>query len=207
MSRTLARTALATAAGLAFLAPVAPAGAAPAQTPERSASAASSAASSPKHVVRFTVKSCEGCRVRLSRADADYDDLWQSRSNQVTDGVVRFAVPSYYADGLTASIIAPWEGRTGYVTQVVFRYTGEKTGSGISVAEATSHQRGTLCLRGDEDVRRVTVPLTVRKVAVPGVDGPTTGTLAFATRTQRPIKPVSRLTDGVGGSQDVPSCH
>lgn len=199
--RTLDRTLVAALAAVPALALVAPAVAlAPAAPVERAAPA--------KHVVTFHVRGCEGCEIRVGHADPDYSDVWVSQSKEVTGGRVRFSVPVAYADTLSATVVAPWEGPTGYVTQVVFRYTGHATGERVTVADAAAQRRGSLCLKGDPAAARVSVPIRVARVEVAGQtpSGRTTGALAFASATQPFAKPLTGLVDGVGGGQDLPAC-
>ena len=175
-------------------------------SPTADASDTSSTATAARARVTFVVDSCEGCRLRLTQADRRYTDVWQSTSKRVADGNVSWSVPRKRATGLSVTVLAPWEGATGYVTQVVFRYAGERTGGAVSVAQARTKQRGTLCLEAPAGTSSIEVPLRVRRVKVPGRGGRVDGTLAFASTTQRLIRPVTPVFDGVGGSQDVPYC-
>ncbi|GAA5152053.1 hypothetical protein GCM10023340_31720 [Nocardioides marinquilinus] len=155
--------------------------------------------------ITFAVDGCDRCGITLAAYDGQRS--WSSRSKQVgPDHRVTFTVPQRWVDGVSAAISSPWEKRLGYVSQVVFRYGGEKTGDRVTVAEARTKRKGSLCLASDPSQVRSTVPLTVRKVRVEGVGGRTDGTLAFATRTQRPA-PMTRIFGGVGGAQDVPPCQ
>jgi hypothetical protein len=155
--------------------------------------------------ITFTVDGCDRCDITLNAFDRQRS--WSSRTKQVGDDHrVTFTVPQRWVDGVAAAISSPWEKRLGYVSHVVFRYGGEKTGDRVSVAEARTKEKGSLCLASDPSQVASTVPLTVRKVRVEGVGGRTDGTLAFATRTQR-AAPMTTVFDGVGGAQDVPPCQ
>ena len=198
----LAALAAATAAGA--LATTAAAVGAPAATTAGGERAAA------RTTVTFEVAGCEGCTVAL--AQGRWDDsaptgvrIWQTRSKQVRDGEVRFTVPTRRTRGMSATLRAPWEEHTGYVTAVAFRYAGARPGDPVSFAEARAEQRATACWAGT-DARSVTVPLTVREVEVDGVHGAARGTIAYASTTQRWLQPMRQVVDGVLGSQDAHVC-
>ncbi|WP_134741499.1 hypothetical protein [Nocardioides sp. 503] len=151
---------------------------------------------------------CEGCRLRVYSAVFGEDgepDVWTSRARRVTDGRAAFSVPAGRTHGLSVSVTAPWEGQTGYVTHVAFKYRGIGAGEVVTVARARTKQRASACWAGT-DARRTVLRLVTRKVTVEGVQGPTAGTLAFARVGQPAMVPLRRAHAGVLGSQDVNIC-
>jgi hypothetical protein len=159
-------------------------------------------------LVTFKAPGCEGCRIRVYSAqwgEGDEVDVWQSQAKKVEDGRVTFAVPAGRTHGLSASVTAPWEGTTGYVTHVAFKYGNTATGEVITVDRARTKQRASACWAGN-DARHTTLRLVTAKVTVEGTTGPTSGTLAFARVTQQAMVPMRTAYDGVLGSQDVNIC-
>lgn len=160
-------------------------------------------------LVTFKAPGCEGCHLRVYSAvwpSEGVPEVWTSREKTVRDGRVTFAVPAGGTRGLSVSVIAPWEGHTGYVTNVAFKYGNTATGEVITVDRAQAKQRASACWAGTH-ARRTTLRLITARVSVEGVDGePTPGTLAFAKVTQRALVPMRTAYDGVLGSQDVNIC-
>jgi len=103
------------------------------------------------------------------------------------------------------TLTAPWEGHTGYVTTVAFRYGGEQVGDEVGFAEARSKSKASACWAGTS-ADEVTIPLTVRKVWVEGVRHRVRGSIAYAAVTQDWMVPMRDVWDGVMGSQDVNVC-
>ena len=161
-------------------------------------------------VLTFTVEDCDGCEVQLVNArrtlDADVVHVWQSRAKQVRDGEVTFRIATRRTRGMSATVVAPWEGHTGYLTTVAWRYDGERVGDPVTLEEAVTKRRAAACWEG---VRRpeVTVPLVVEKVRVDGVRGEVDGSIAFVPTTESWVGPMRRVWDGVLGSQDVNICR
>ena len=160
-------------------------------------------------LVTFKAPYCEGCRIHVISAtwgEGEGDvDIWQSKGKKVEDGRVTFAVPAGRTRGLSVTIGAPWDGHTGYVTSVAFKYGNTETGELVTVDEAKQKQRGSACWAGTQE-RRTTLRLVTEKVTVEGVQGPTAGTLAYVRVTQQAMVPMRRAYDGVMGSQDVNIC-
>ena len=155
--------------------------------------------------ITFHVTTCPRCQVRLYQAIEGDQDVWEPRTKQVRHGEVSFTVRKRHTHGLSASVRAPWEGNTGYITQVVFRYGHEAVGSKVAFTEATHKKRGAGCWAGtDKDA--VTIPLQVRKLTVLGNTGETDGTIAWTGRTRAWWQPMLPTFDGVLGSQDVFFC-
>jgi hypothetical protein len=124
----------------------------------------------------------------------------------VHSGSVTFRVPRPMTRGITATVIGPWEGATGYTTVVAFRYVGHQAGDPVSFADARAQHRGSPCWGGTSS-KDVTLTLTTRKVTVPGTTGPTAGTIAYADVTQSWLKPMMDAGKGVLGSQEVIVCR
>lgn len=158
----------------------------------------------------FTVDDCEGCEVQLVNArstlDADVVHVWQSQTRQVRDGKVVFRIPTRRTWGMSATVVAPWEGHTGYVTTVAWRYNGEGVGDSVTLEEAVTKQKASACWEGVRS-REVTVPLVVEKVRVRGVRKEVDGSIAFVPTTQSWLPPMRRVVEGVLGSQDVNICR
>ena len=157
----------------------------------------------------FEVPGCEGCRFQLYQgreaSDAKHPTAWISREKKVRDGVVSFVPRSRHTFGMTATVIAPWEGQTGYLTTVVFRYGHEQVGDEVSFREARSKRRATGCWEG---TRRdaLTIPVVVRKVMVQGVQERVEGSIAYLPTTQSWLPPMQRARHGVLGTQEIQIC-
>ena len=201
----LARTtALAGAALLAGSLASAPAQAQPAQAPSDASSAAA------RTTLTFTVDDCEGCEVQLVNArstlDADAVHVWESQTKEVSDSEVTFRIPTRRTWGMSATVVAPWEGHTGYVTTVAWRYNGELVGDAVTLEEAVTKKKASACWEGVRS-RTVTLPLVVEKVRVRGVKKMVDGSIAFVPTTQSWLPPMRAVWDGVLGSQDVNICR
>lgn len=157
---------------------------------------------------RLTLKAahCDGCQIQVMNGALRPENTWQAPDKTVANGRVTFRVPRNLTSGISATVIAPWEGNTGYDTVVAWRYAGQKVGSTVDLASARASHRGSPCW-GGTDARSLTVPLTVRKVRVQGNTGPTYGSIAFAKVTQPWLKPVIRAYHGILGSQEVIACE
>jgi hypothetical protein len=178
-----------------------------------SADSAAPRAAQPRTALTFTVDDCEGCEIQLSsalgtyaQADAGQVDIWNSRVRTVEGGAVTFRIPTKRTWGMSVAVKAPWEGRTGYVTNVAWRYNGMLQGDPVTLEDAVTKKKASACWEG---VRRskVTVPLVVEQVEVDGVRGRVPGSIAFVPETQLWLKPMREVVDGVLGSQDVNICH
>lgn len=158
----------------------------------------------------FTVDDCEGCEVQLVNArstlDADVVHVWASQTKRVTDGSVTFRIPTRRTWGMSATVRAPWEGHTGYVTTVAWRYDGERVGDTVTLDEAVTKRKASACWEGVRS-REVTVPLVVEEVRVRGVRKEVDGSIAFVPTTQGWLPPMRRAPEGVLGSQDVNICR
>lgn len=157
----------------------------------------------------FTVADCEGCEVQLTQArgtlDADVVHVWTSRRRVVRDGQVTFRMATRRTWGMAVTVKAPWEGFTGYITTVAWRYGGNAVGDAVTLEEAVTRKRASACWEGTRR-RELTVPLVVEEVEVAGVHRRVPGSIAFAPTTQGWLPPMRRAWDGVLGSQDVNIC-
>jgi len=203
--RTAVRTTVRTAAGAALIAALAALSAAAPAAPDGDLRAAA-----PRTALTFTVEDCEGCEVQLVNArstlDADVVHVWQSRTKEVRAGEVTFRIPTRRTWGMSATVVAPWEGFTGYRTTVAWRYNGELVGDIVTLEEAVTKKRASACWEGVR-TREVTVPLVVEKVRVRGVRTEVDGSIAFVPTTQSWLPPMRRAPEGVLGSQDVNICR
>lgn len=201
---TLAATTMAAAAVLAGSL-TATSTAADAQTYDRAAQ--------PRTKVTFAVEDCEGCEIQLTsalgtyaEADAGQVDIWTSKARTVEDGTVTFTIATKRTWGMSATVRAPWEGHTGYLTTVAWRYNGMHVGDPVTLEEAVTKKKASACWEGVRS-RTVTIPLIVEKVRVRGVRKKVDGSIAFVPETQSWLKPMREVWDGVLGSQDVNICH
>jgi hypothetical protein len=135
----------------------------------------------------FAVDDCEGCEVQLVNARSTLDATRRTW-------------------GLSVTVRAPWEGHTGYLTTVAWRYSGEGVGDTVTLEEAVTKRKASACWEGVRS-REVTVPLVVEKVRVRGVKGKVDGSIAFVPTTQGWLPPMREVWDGVLGSQDVNVCR
>ncbi len=160
--------------------------------------------------VVLPIEDCRGCRVQvysgLATDDPAEPRLWASLEKRVRDGKVAFAVPSSRTAGMSVVVRAPWEGHTGYDTTVVFRYAGLTAGEQVDTDVARTRHRASGCFEGTSR-DKVTLPVVVRRVQVPGVHGPVAGTLAHLATTTPWLAPMRRVHEGVLGSQDVTVCR
>lgn len=160
--------------------------------------------------VVLPIEDCRGCRGQVYSALATDDPaeprLWASLEKRVRDGKVAFAVPHSRTPGMQVVVRAPWEGHTGYDTNVVFRYAGHGAGDVVDTEVAATRSRASSCFEGTSR-DKVTLPVVVRRVQVPGVHGPVAGTLAHLETTTPWLSPMRRAHEGVLGQQDVTVCR
>lgn len=203
-ARRTARRTVRSVAALALLGAGLGATATPALTGTADAAAAPS-----RTTVTFTVDDCRGCKVELHQglwaADPDDATVWHSRTKKVRHGKVSFTVRSTRTHGLQATVEAPWEGATGYLTNVVFRYGHEQVGDRVTFREARDKHQASGCWEGTSR-DHVTLPIVVRKVPVQGTIEKVPGSIAFVKHTQSWLDPMARARKGVLGSQDVFLC-
>lgn len=162
----------------------------------------------------FTIDDCEGCEVQLhqvlpgvdnSDGDARRPRTWASAPATVQDGRVTFRVPAKRTWGMSVTVEAPWEGHTGYLTTVAFRYAGKRVGQPVTLREARAADAASACWAGTRRAR-VTVPIVVERVRVDGVRGKVPGSLAYTPTTQDWASDVRAAPGGVLGSQDFDLC-
>ena len=96
--------------------------------------------------VTLEMPGCDGCIVGVASylygTGSDAPLIWDdAKPKKVVDGEVTFAVPTDRTPGLSITVPAPWEGATGYVTNVVLRYKGE-TGDHVGFTTARAAKRG-----------------------------------------------------------------
>lgn len=116
-----------------------------------------------------------------------------------------FAVPTDRTLGLSMQVRTPWEGGTGFVTNVVLRYQGFQTGDRIGFRAARASKRATACWAGTtEDA--LTMRVNVRRVQVRGYGGQVPGSIAWAPVTQEWLRPLVNTWRGVVGTQDAMPC-
>ncbi len=151
---------------------------------------------------------CDGCTVGVASyldTGTDVPDVWSAKPRKVKDGSVTFAVPTDRTAGLSVTLRAPWEGATGYVTNVALRYKGQQPGDKVGFTAARGSTRASGCWAGTSG-DAATIKVVVRKVQVDGNGGKVTGTLAFAKVTQDWLRPLVPAWNGVVGTQDVMPC-
>ena len=151
---------------------------------------------------------CNGCKISLNQGlwkKHGGATVWQSKWHKVRHGKVTFRVPTRRTHGMSIAVMAPWEGATGYMTNVAFRYAGLRVGDHVTFRTARSKHRASACWTGTHR-RNQTLPLTIRKVRVEGTIGRVPGTIAYATTTRNWMRPMRQVWRGVMGSQDVNIC-
>jgi hypothetical protein len=164
-------------------------------------------AAAPTTQLTIEVPSCDGCTVGVASYLQDTDTFWDgAKPTEVTNGSVTFAVPTDRTTGLSITVRAPWEGATGYVTNVVLRYKGRQPGDKIGFSAARASTRGSSCWPGTTD-DSATIKVVVKKVQVEGYGGKVPGTLAYAKVTQPWLRPLVKTWHGVLGTQDVMPCR
>jgi hypothetical protein len=156
--------------------------------------------------VTFQAPGCDGCEIQVMNGAFRPENTWSTDSREVSSGEVSFRVPRPLTKGISATVVAPWEGATGYTTLVAFRYAGHQPGDAVTFTDARGERHGSPCWGGSR-AKHVTVALTTRQVTVPGTTGPAAGTIAFAQVTQPWLKPMLRAHKGVLGSQEVIACR
>ncbi len=159
----------------------------------------------PTTKVTLSAPGCDGCQVQVMNAARNDENFWGSRDKTVKGGSVSFVVPRPLTRGISATVVAPWEGTTGYTTLVAFRYGGHRVGDHVSFADARSRSHGSACWAGTSK-SALTIPLTVRKVTVPGTTGQTAGTIAYTRVTQPWLHPMMAAGKGILGSQEEIVC-
>ena len=170
--------------------------------------AAPSSAADAAATTTLTLKfpTCEGCTVGVASFVLGTDDAWSAKAKKVKDGVVRFAVPTDRTDGLSITVRAPWEGATGYVTNVALRYKGQQPGDKVGFVAARASSKASGCWAGTTQ-DAATIRVKVRKVQVEGYGGKVPGSIAWATVTQDWLRPLVDTWHGVVGTQDVMPCR
>ena len=155
--------------------------------------------------VTFTAPDCNGCKLSLIHARPD-GEVWQSRQKTVSGDSVTFRVRRDRTRGMSVVITTPWEGATGYVTLVAFKYAGQNPGDRVTFAEARHARKASGCWAGTS-ADEATIRLSTRRVTVAGYDGPRTpAALVYTKFTQDAMVPMQRTFHGILGSQDVNFC-
>jgi hypothetical protein len=159
----------------------------------------------PTTQLTLEIADCEGCVISVVSYVYRSTDFWNYKRRKVADGSVTFAVPTARTLGLSMQVHAPWEGGTGFVTNVVLRYKGVQTGDKIGFRAARASKRATACWAGTtEDA--VTMRVKVRRVRVDGYGGKVPGSIAWAPVTQDWLRPLVNTWRGVVGTQDAMPC-
>jgi hypothetical protein len=156
--------------------------------------------------VTFAVPGCSGCQIGVMNGARRVENTWSIAPRAVRSGSVSFRVPRPLTRGISATVLGPWEGTTGYTAVIAWRYAGHRVGDPVTFRDARSQTRGSACWGGTTSAE-LTIPLTVRKVTVDGTTGHTDGTIAYADITQRWLRPMRDAGKGVLGSQDVITCQ
>jgi hypothetical protein len=156
--------------------------------------------------VTFAVPGCNGCEIGVMNGARRGENTWATAPKAVTSGSVSFRVPRPLTRGISATVLAPWEGDTGYTTVIAWWYAGHRVGDPVTFRDARSQTKGSPCWGGTTS-NALTIPLTVREVTVPGNTGPTDGSIAFADVTQSWLRPLLPARRGVIGSQEVITCR
>jgi hypothetical protein len=156
--------------------------------------------------VTFSAPGCSGCEIGVMNGARRIENTWAAGSKTVVTGSVSFRVPRPLTRGVSATVVAPWEGNTGFTTMIAWRYAGHQVGDPVTFQDARAQTKGSPCWGGTTSTR-LTIPLTIRKVTVAGTTGPTSGTIAYADITQTWLKPLLTAAKGVIGSQEIITCR
>lgn len=156
--------------------------------------------------VTLQAPGCDGCQVQLINGAFRPENVWGSADKTVASGTVSFSLPRPLTRGISATVVPPWEGTTGYTALIAWRYAGHQVGDPVTFGDARSQHRGSACWAGTSD-SSVDIALTVRKVRVEGTTGPTAGTIAFAQVTQPWLAPMMHAGKGIVGAQDEIVCQ
>ena len=163
------------------------------------------AAAAPMTALTINIRSCEGCEVTLISYLDDGSQGWASDPHSVLNGSVAFVLPTSRTVGMSAMVRTPWEGQTGYVTMVVFRYQGLAPSQRIGFNRARIQKKASGCWAGTTE-HKATLRFKVRRVNVPGVHGKVPGNIAWTPVTQPWLRPILPVYRGVLGAQDVILC-
>lgn len=163
-------------------------------------------AAPPKTELTLKVKGCEGCELRLTQASVDPTKIWQSKGRTVTDGIASWSIPTQRTHGLSITVFAPWDGGSGAVPAVVFRYEGLHVGDAVTNDVARHKKHASSCWAGtDQDA--FTLPITVVRAKATDPAGHKIRTpRAFTPTTRRWEPPMSRVWKGISGTQDAIYC-
>jgi hypothetical protein len=175
-----------------------------------SALVAPASAAVPTTQLTLKVPGCDGCIVDVASylygTGSDAPLIWDgAKPKKVATGEVTFVVPTDRTPGLSITVRAPWEGPTGFVTNVVLRYKGEQTGDRVGFTAARAAKRATGCWAGTTQ-DAVTIKVVARKVKVAGYGTQVPGTIAYAKVTQDWLRPLVNTFHGVVGTQDLMPC-
>ena len=198
------RRTVAAAAAMAALSLVL-AGTPTAQARETRALETRAAAQTKTTVLTVKIRSCEGCEVTLISYLDSYDNGWSSDAHTIAGDQAAFVVPTARTVGLSAMVRTPWEGNTGYVTMVVFRYRGLAVGDRIGFNRARTMTKASGCWAGTT-AKQASLRIKVRKITVQGNGGKVAGNIAWAPTTQQWLRPMLPAYRGVLGAQDVILC-
>jgi hypothetical protein len=149
---------------------------------------------------------CAGCQIQVMNGARYGENVWAADPKTVSQGAVTFRVPRLLTRGISATVVAPWEGNTGYTTVVAFRYGGHRADDPVTFSDARAQTKGSPCWGGTSSTD-LTLELTTRKVTVAGNTGPTAGTIAYADVTQPWLRPMVPAAEGVIGSQEIILCR
>jgi hypothetical protein len=160
----------------------------------------------PMSKVTFHAPGCSGCQIGVMNGARRVENVWSAAPRTMQGDSLTFSIPRPMTRGISATVLAPWEGNTGYTALVAFRYAGHRPGDPVSFADARTQTQGSPCW-GGTSASALTVELTTRQVTVPGNTGPTPGTIAYADVTQPWLRPMLPAGKGVIGSQEVIVCR
>jgi len=195
--------------GLAAVAALGAVGAlavAPTTTASASTEAPPAAAAGGVTKLVLRVQGCGGCSFQASSYYQDGVDVrtWSTRERTPDDrGRVTFLVPTDLTVGLSVAVRAPWERRTDAVSQLVFKYGGDRPGDRVTVADARSSRLGNACYRGTQ-ARRLVLGVRGYRARFEGAGARATAAATFTT-TAQPVRYYDYpVADGWSGAQEVP---
>lgn len=175
--------------------------------------AAPTAQSAGTTTITFKVAGCNGCTIGVQRAIESGNphgiqpatpDYWSGPKAKVRNGRVVLRVPTDYTAGMSFTIAAPWEGGTGFVSNIVLG-SRVPTGSTVTPAQQLATRRATACWAGTTKPT-ATIKVSIARVLVQGYEAKATAASAWASPTVATVGPMSRSVKGILGNQEAFYC-
>ena len=162
--------------------------------------------------IRIRVTGCEGCTVAAQRALSSDSTVkpssptyWDGKGSKVRGGVVTLRVPTRVTPGMSFTLTAPWQGNTGFVSNVVLG-AGQGAGVSVSQSQALGTRAATACWAGTTR-STASMSFSVARVIVDGMMGKALAPLAWASPTVATVGGLGRtFSGGILGNQEAYYC-